>query len=148
MLFDPDPNADTSSVWPDRPVHQGRGGLDPLARQGADVPDHVPDDLLTRYGREAGQKVRYRRSQRYRASRGLHDAVSTLRDSDVWMLAVMIFFWLVAGAAAIGAIVYAISLWPWFGAYVLVPLVGLFILSLGLAAKLAKKRQPQDDEAQ
>ena len=148
MLSDPDPEADQGPVRPDPSAQRGGGDLDPLARQDADVPDHVPDDLLTRYGREAGQKVRYRRSQRYRASRGLHDTVSTLRDSDVWMLAVMIFFWLVAGAAAIGAIVYAISLWPWFGAYILVPLLGLFVLSLGLAAKLTKKRRPQDDEPQ
>ena len=112
----------------------------PYDHNPAFVPDHVPDDLVNTYGREARQAARYMRSSRYRLGRTVRAAASELHSSTVWMTAVIIFFWMVAGAAVVGAIAYAISLWPWFAAFVLLPLVVLFALALAMASRMVRKQ--------
>jgi len=124
-----------------------RPDQDPLAEfDASSLPDTVPDELVRRYGRQAGHSVRYTRSRRYRVRRGMSRASVPLRSSNVWVLATMIFFWAVIGAAMIGALVYAMVLWPSVGLYVLVPVLGLFVISLGVAAWMTKHRPMSSDD--
>ena len=109
------------------------------------VPDHVPDDLVARYGRRAEHLVRYRRSQRYRAAFRARRAIKPLADTGVWMLTVQIFFWVVVTGAIVGGLAYAIAIKPWVGLYVVGPLVGMFVLSLVVALRLSKRDAPPED---
>lgn len=120
------------------PIEQGPAAPPP----GPSVPDHVPDELVARYGRQAGHAVRYRRSQRYRFAYRMRRAARPLADTSVWMLAVVIFFWMVIVAAIVGGLAYAIALRPWVGLYVVGPIVLLFGLSVVIALRLAD-REPE-----
>ncbi len=109
------------------------------------IPDHVPDELVAKYGRRAEHQVRYRRSGRYRATFRARRAVKPLADTNVWMLTVQIFFWCVVAAAIVGGLTYAIALRPWIGLYVVVPLIGMFAVSLVVALRLSKRDVDTND---
>lgn len=106
------------------------------------IPDHVPDDLVAKYGRRAEHEVRYRRSGRYRATFRARRVIRPLADGGVWMLSVMIFFWMVVTAAIVGGLTYAIVLRPWVGLYVVAPLAGMFVLSLLVAMRIQRRDDP------
>lgn len=119
---------------------------DSVADPGSPIPDHVPDELVERYGRDAGHVVRYHRSPRYRVGRRVSRVSQPFRSADVWTLSLMIFFWGVIAATIVGGLAYAISLMPWVAVYVGVPLAALFAGSVGLAAWIVKRRpRPTED---
>ena len=109
------------------------------------IPDHVPDELVARYGRRAEHQVRYRRSGRYRLTFRARRVVRPLADTSVWMLSVMIFFWMVVTAAIVGGLTYAILLRPWVGLYVVAPLVGMFVVSLVVATRMSRRGASPDE---
>lgn len=117
---------------------------DSLAEPNPAIPDHVPDDLVQRYGRQAGHTVKYHRSQRYRLSFHLRRAARPLGDTNVWVLAVMIFFWMVVAAAIVGGLVYAISLRPWVAIYIVLPLVAMFGVALVAATRMSRSKTDED----
>jgi|GEM_PF-1966887 hypothetical protein len=112
-----------------------------LAEPNPAVPDHVPDELVQRYGRQAGQVVRYHRSHRYRLGRQVRSVRVPLKNAEVWPLGLMIFFWAVIAAAIVGGLAYAVTLVPWVALYLLVPLVGLFGLSVGVAGVMVARQR-------
>ncbi len=120
---------------------------DSVAGPGPSIPDHVPDELVRRYGRDAGHVVRYRRSPRYRVRQRMSHAAQPLRSADVWTLSLMIFFWAVITASIVGGLAYAVSLMPSVALYVIVPLVGLFVASVGIAAWVVKRRPSEPEGA-
>src|ERR1051325_7966139 len=102
------------------------------------LPDHVPDELVGRYGTRARRTVRgsrtwrYAFSKRYRRApalannRGRWRARSMLKNGALWLLTLLVFAWSVVAAGAIGALVYATVMFPWAFTFVVVPVIVLF----------------------
>jgi predicted membrane-bound spermidine synthase len=68
-----------------------------------------------------------------------------LTDGDVWMLTVLIFFWMVVVSAVVGGLAYAVMLRPAIGLYVVAPLAGMFLLSLGIALRMSSRSEDSSD---
>jgi hypothetical protein len=124
----------------------GRGAEEPDQEP---VPDRVPDELLERYGSQARKAVRHSRSRVRPVARRMRIGLTGLRGGDVWLFTLMIFGWGVIGLAIVGALAYSVILWPGAGMFVVVPVATLFILSLLVGARMAKKRRQveQEDES-
>lgn len=123
------------------PTEQDSGSM----AQPPAIPDHVPEDLVARYGPGAEHQVRYRRSQRYRARFRARHAIEPLGNTSVWMLTVQIFFWFVVVSAIVGGLAYAIALRPWVGLYIVGPLAGMFVVSLVVAMRMTRRGEPPGD---
>jgi hypothetical protein len=123
------------------PTDQDSGSL----AQPPAIPDHVPDELVAKYGRRAEHQVRYRRSGRYRVTFRARRVVRPLADTSVWMMSVMIFFWMVVTAAIVGGLTYAIVLRPWVGLYIVGPLVLMFLVSLLVAMRMSHRGGEQTE---
>jgi Flp pilus assembly protein TadB len=117
--------------------------IDPLPEPEFPPPDHVPDELVMMYGRQAQQSVRHSRTRRYRASKHVRQATKTFKDTEVWAVAGMVFFWGVAGVALVGGLVYAIYLWPAAGLALLGTVGLIFAVSLTVGLRQAKRRREQ-----
>ncbi len=115
---------------------------DPQAHPEIPVPDHVPDELIERYGAVARRTVRRSRSSRRALIRPLRPVAASLRDPDLWLFVLAVFTWSIVGAGAIGALVYAVLLLPGALEILVVPLVALFGASLAVALTWAKRRAP------
>jgi len=107
------------------------------------LPDHVPDDLVARYGTRARRTVRGSRTWRYPFSKRYRRARSMLKNGDLWLLTLLVFAWSVVAAGAIGALVYATVMFPWAFTFVVVPVIVLFGLSLGTAVRVTKRRDAE-----
>ena len=117
--------------------------LDPLPEPDVPAPDHVPDDLVQVYGREAKRSVKHTRTRRYRASKQVREATKTFHDTEVWAVAGLVFFWGVAGVALIGGLVYAVYLWPAAGIGLLATVAVIFGVSLTVGLRHAKRRREE-----
>jgi hypothetical protein len=116
--------------------------LDPLPEPDVTPPDHVPDDLVAMYGREAEQSVRYSRSRRYRVTKEVRrKASTTMHDIELWSVAGMVFFWGVAAVTLIGALVYAVMLWPTAGIALAGTVALLIAVSLTVGMKQARRQR-------
>src|SRR5947209_1243957 len=80
------------------------GGMQPdfVADPGVPPPDHIPDEIIDQYANQARHTVKYRQSRRYRASLRVRKAREPLRDSELWSVTALVFFWAVAGLALTG----------------------------------------------
>ena len=109
------------------------------------LPDHVPDELVARYGARARRTVHVSRSWRYPLSRRFKRVRTVVRDGDLWLLTLMVFAWSIVAAGAVGALIYAAFAFPWAALYVVLPVVVLFGLSFGAALRITRRR-PNDPE--
>src|SRR5438046_9463681 len=81
--------------------------VDPFPEPHTLPPDHVPDELVRMYGRQAEQSVRYSRSRRYRVSKQVKRAGVTFHDVELWSVAAQVFFWGVAAVGLVAGAVYS-----------------------------------------
>jgi hypothetical protein len=102
------------------------------------LPDHVPDDLLARYGREARRTVRHHLSRRYRVRRRLHGAASGT-NAELWETTAVVFFLGIIGLCGLGGLAYAIYLWPTIGATLTAGLLLLFGASFLVARRMTRR---------
>jgi hypothetical protein len=108
------------------------------------MPDVVPDDLVEHFGRKARHTVRYRQSRRFRLARGLRSQASHLRSGDVWMVAAVVFGCSLVGLALVGALVYAVALWPLAVLFLVLPVLVLLPLSLWVAIRITRKERTSE----
>jgi hypothetical protein len=106
----------------------------------AAIPDRIPEELIEHYGEDARKAVRRRRSRPRKRRTGPRPATSSLRNGDVWLLALMFFGSGIIGAAFLAAMVYAITLAPWVALYVVLPMALLFGGSLFLAMRVNARK--------
>jgi uncharacterized membrane protein YbhN (UPF0104 family) len=121
--------------------------LDPEAESGLPVPDHVPDDLTSKYGRSARRSVRLSRSRGYPVVRRVRRAGRLLRDADVWLFALTVFAWSIVAVGAMGALVYAVMLLPGAVPFLLLPTAALLAVSVGIAAMVSRRRAGEPEPA-
>jgi Flp pilus assembly protein TadB len=121
--------------------------LDALPEPNSPPPDHVPDELVRMYGRQAQESVRYTRSRRYRVSKQVRQAGKTFHDAEMWSVAGMVFFWGVAGVALVGGLAYAVYLWPAAGIALLGTVMVILAVSLAVGLKHSRRlhQQPTDE---
>ncbi len=105
------------------------------------LPDHVPDDLVARYGKNAQRSIRYSKSSRYRVRQALTRTSASLKDGDVLSTAAVILTWAVAAVALVAGMTYVFVLWPQAAVALLGTLLILGGLSLALALQISKKRK-------
>ncbi len=105
------------------------------------LPDHVPDDLVERYGKTAQRSIRYSKSTRYRLRQAITRTSAPLKDGDVLSTAAVILTWAVAVVALVAGMAYVFVLWPEAAVALLGTLLILGGLSLALALQIAKKRK-------
>lgn len=105
------------------------------------LPDHVPDDLLARYGRDARKTVKQRRSRRARLTRRLRGSGGPVRrsDSELWETTAVVFFFGVIAVCGLGGLVYAVYLWPTIGMTLVGTLLGLFGMSFFMARRITRR---------
>lgn len=115
--------------------------FDQEAEPDVPLPDRVPDDLVARYGARARRKVKGSRTWRYPFALRYHRARRRLKDSDLWLLTLVVFVWSVVAAGAVGALVYATVIFPWAALFVVLPVVLLFGASFGTAMRVTRRRQ-------
>jgi Flp pilus assembly protein TadB len=119
-------------------------GFDSLAEPGSPIPDRIPDELVARYGDEARRAVRRKTVRRRRLrspalGREMKDMTGRVRDGEVWMVALTVFGCSIIGLGLIGALVYAVFLWPWVGAGVSLSAITLLCLSYWTAVRLTRR---------
>ena len=105
------------------------------------LPDHVPDELVARYGKNAHRSVRYSKSVRYRFGQAVARTSQSLKDGDVLATAAVILTWAVAAVALVAGMAYVFVLWPQAAVALLGTLLILGGLSLALALQISKKRK-------
>jgi len=108
------------------------------------VPDHVPDDLITRFGPSARRIVRRSRSRHAPLLRATSRARATvaevLHDADLWLSAFTIFVWAVVGAGSITALWYAVSLLPGAVPLIVAPMAVLCVASIAGAVMWERRK--------
>jgi hypothetical protein len=105
------------------------------------LPDHVPDELVARYGKNAQRSVRYSKSIRHRFGQAVSRTSAPLKDEDVLSTAAVILTWAVAAVALVAGMAYVFVLWPQAAVALLGTLLILGGLSLALALQMSKKRK-------
>ena len=119
--------------------------FDPEAEFEQPVPDHIPDDLTSTYGRGARRTVRLSRMRGYPLVRSRARAVRrvgrTVLHADIWLIALTVFAWSIVGAGALAALIYAVMLLPGAVPFLVLPIVGLMALSLAIAAVASRRRE-------
>jgi hypothetical protein len=118
----------------------------PQSESFPDPPDHVPDELVQMYGREAEHSVRYSRSRRYRVSRHVRKASVGLHNKEIWSVAGLVFFWGIAALALVGALAYAVFLWPVAGLSMLGAIVLLVAVALSVGVRASRRQREQPAE--
>lgn len=123
--------------------------FDPEAEFEHPIPDHVPDDLTTRYGRSARRTVRLSRARGYpllrSRARAVRRAGRAVLHADIWLVALTVFAWSIVGAGALVALVYAVMLLPGAVPFLVLPIVGLMAVSLAIAA-VASRRKDRESQ--
>jgi hypothetical protein len=112
---------------------------DYVADPGVPPPDHIPEDILERYGSQARHTVRYHRSRRYRFSTRFRRAGEPMHDAELWSVTALVFFWAVAGLGILGGIGYAVFLWPQVGLSILGAMLALLGLSVLIAMRVTRR---------
>lgn len=119
-------------------------GFDSLAEPGSPIPDRIPDELLARYGSEARRVVRRKTVRRRRPrspalGRRVKELTGRIGDGEVWMVALTVFGCSIIALGLLGALAYAVVLWPWVGAGVILSSVTLLGLSYWTAVRLTRR---------
>jgi hypothetical protein len=109
------------------------------------LPDHVPDELVARYGAKARRTVHVSRSWRYPLARHLRGVRTVVRDGDLWLLTLMVFAWSIVAAGAVGALIYAAIAFPFAALYIVLPVLILFAVSFGTALRITRKQSREPD---
>ena len=109
------------------------------------LPDHVPDELVARYGKNAQRSVRYSKSSRYRLGQAIARTASSLKDGDVLSTAAVILTWAVAAVALVAGMAYVFVLWPEAAVALMGTLLILGGLSLALALQISRKRKEAEE---
>ncbi len=109
------------------------------------LPDHVPDELVARYGKNAQRSVRYSKSTRYRVGQAVARTSASLKDGDVLSTAAVILTWAVAVVALVVGMAYVFVLWPEAAMALLGTLLILGGLSLAMALQMSKKRKAAEE---
>ena len=113
------------------------------------APDSVPDELITLYGRKARRTVKHNLSRRSRLARKTRRVGRLLRgsDSDVWQTTAVVFSLSVIVVCGIGALAYAVYLWPKIGLTLTSGVLVLFLFSYLVARRVTRRRaDPGDDQ--
>ena len=105
------------------------------------LPDHVPDELVARYGKTAQRSVRYSKSTRYRLGQAVSRTSASLKDADVLSTAAVILTWAVAVVALVAGMAYVFVLWPEAAMALMGTLLILGGFSLALALQISRKRK-------
>ncbi len=105
------------------------------------LPDHVPDELMARYGKNAKRSVKYSKSVRHRLGQAMTRTTAPLKDGDVLSTAAVILTWAVAVVALVAGMAYVFVLWPQAAMALLGTLLILGGLSLALALQISRKRK-------
>ena len=109
------------------------------------LPDHVPDELVARYGKNAQRSVRYSKSSRYRLGQAVTRTTASLKNGDVLSTAAVIMTWAVAAVALVAGIAYVFVLWPEAAVALTGTLLILCGLSLALALQISRKRKDAEE---
>ncbi|HEX2089993.1 MAG TPA: hypothetical protein VHI54_08740 [Actinomycetota bacterium] len=109
------------------------------------LPDHVPDDLVARYGKNAQRSVRYSKSTRYRLGQAVARTTGSLKNEDVLSTAAVIMTWAVAVVALVAGMAYVFVLWPEAALALTGTLLILGGLSLALALQISRKRKEGEE---
>jgi hypothetical protein len=109
------------------------------------LPDHVPDELVARYGKNAQRSVRYSKSTRYRLGQSIARTASSLKDGDVLSTAAVILTWAVAAVALVAGMAYVFVLWPEAAVALMGTLLILGGISLALALQISRKRKEAEE---
>ena len=117
---------------------------DPRADSYGFLPDHVPDELVARYGKNAQRSVRYSKSTRYRLGQAITRTSGSLKDTDVLSTAAVILTWAVAIVALVAGMAYVFVLWPQAAVALLGTLLILGGISLALALQISTKRKADE----
>jgi ABC-type multidrug transport system fused ATPase/permease subunit len=113
------------------------------------APDRIPDDLVEKYGREARKTVKHNLSRRSRLARRTRRAGRVVRGSgsDLWQTTVVVFSLGVIAVCGVGALAYAVYLWPRIGLSLVGAVVIMFTLSYVVARRVTRRRvDPSSDE--
>ncbi len=113
------------------------------------APDRIPDDLVEKYGREARKTVKHNLSRRSRLARRTRRAGRVVRGSgsDLWQTTAVVFSLSVIAVCGIGALVYAVYLWPRMGLSLVGAVVIMFTLSYVVARRVTRRGvDPSNDE--
>ena len=113
------------------------------------APDRIPDDLVEKYGREARKTVKHNLSRRSRLARRTRRAGRVVRGtgSDLWQTTAVVFSLSVIALCGIGALVYAVYLWPRIGLSLVGAVVLMFTFSYVVARRVTRRGvDPSQDE--
>ena len=113
------------------------------------APDRIPDDLVEKYGREARKTVKHNLSRRSRLARRTLRAGRVVRGSgaDLWQTTAVVFSLSVIALCGIGALVYAVYLWPRIGLSLVGAVVLMFTFSYVVARRVTRRGvDPSQDE--
>ncbi len=111
------------------------------------LPDHVPDELVARYGKNAQRSVRYSKSTRYRLGQAVARTTGSLKNGDVLSTAAVIMTWAVAAVALVAGMAYVFVLWPEAAVALTGTLLILGGLSLALALQISRKHKEAEEAA-
>jgi ABC-type multidrug transport system fused ATPase/permease subunit len=113
------------------------------------APDRIPDDLVEKYGREARKTVKHNLSRRSRLARRTRRAGRVVRGggADLWQTTAVVFSLSVIALCGIGALVYAVYLWPRIGLSLVGAVVIMFTFSYVVARRVTRRGvDPSQDE--
>jgi len=113
------------------------------------APDRIPDDLVEKYGREARKTVKHNLSRRSRLARRTRRASRVVRGngSDLWQTTAVVFSLSVIAVCGLGALVYAVYLWPKIGLTLAGAVVVMFTFSYVVARRVTRRKiDPSNDE--
>jgi len=113
------------------------------------APDRIPDDLVEKYGREARKTVKHNLSRRSRLARRTRRASRVVRGngSDLWQTTAVVFSLSVIAVCGLGALVYAVYLWPKIGLTLAGAVVLMFTFSYVVARRVTRRKiDPSNDE--
>ena len=113
------------------------------------APDRIPDDLVEKYGREARKTVKHNLSRRGRLARRTRRASRVVRGdgSDLWQTTAVVFSLSVIAVCGVGALVYAVYLWPKIGLTLAAAVVVMFTFSYVVARRVTRRKvDPSTDE--
>jgi len=113
------------------------------------APDRVPDELVAKYGRDAKKTVKHNLSRRSRLARRTRRAGKVVRGrgADLWQTTAVVFSLSVIAVCGLGALVYAVYLWPKIGLSLVGGVVVMFTFSYVVARRVTRRRvDPNSDE--
>jgi hypothetical protein len=113
------------------------------------APDRIPDEIAEQYGREARKTVKHNLSRRSRLARRTRRASRAVRGtgSDLWQTTAVVFSLSVIAVCGLGALAYAVYLWPKIGLTLVGAVVVLLAFSHVVARRVTRRHSdPSSDE--